>query len=387
MKEKIQQLSEKYFARVVALRREIHAHPELSHHEFNTAKLVATELNKLGLEVQTEIAGTGVLAMLRGKNPESKCIALRADMDALPITEENNCDYKSQKDGVMHACGHDVHTANLLGVAMVLSELKDKIEGTIKFIFQPAEEKIPSGAEAMIAAGVLKNPKPSKIFGWHVHPEMEAGEVGFCSGKFMASADEIYLTVIGKGGHAAQPQNFVSPLLIASEILMALKKFTDLSTPTVLSFGRIEGNGATNVIPEQVTLQGTLRCFDESIRQAIHEEMTSICETIALGAGGKCEVSILKGSPVLFNDEALTAQSKEAAQDYLTLEKVYDLPIRMGAEDFAFYTHLVPACFYRIGVGNKAKGITVPIHSASFDIDENALKTSVGLMSWLAYKA
>ena len=384
MKEKIHQLAEKYYPQVVALRREVHAHPELSKHETRTAALVAAELQKLNIPIQTHIAGTGVLGLLRGRNPEKRCIALRADMDALPIHEQNNTPYKSQNEGVMHACGHDVHTANLLGAAMILSELRDEWEGTIKFIFQPSEELIPSGAKAMIEAGVLENPKVEAIYGLHVHTELEAGQIGFCAGRFMASTDEIYLTVIGKGGHAAQPANFISPLIISAEILLALQPLTDMAVPTVLSFGKITANGATNVIPDQAQLAGTLRCFDESIRTKQHERMKAICMEIATRHGGRCEVNILQGYPVLMNDVAMTNAAKASAIDYLGKENIHDLPIRMGAEDFAFYTQKVPACFFRIGVSDPARGIISPIHTPTFDVDEKALLTSIGLMSWLA---
>ena len=384
MKEKIHQLAEKYYPQVVALRREVHAHPELSKHETRTAALVAAELQKLNIPIQTHIAGTGVLGLLRGRNPEKRCIALRADMDALPIHEQNNTPYKSQNEGVMHACGHDVHTANLLGAAMILSELRDEWEGTIKFIFQPSEELIPSGAKAMIEAGVLENPKVEAIYGLHVHTELEAGQIGFCAGRFMASTDEIYLTVIGKGGHAAQPANFISPLIISAEILLALQPLTDMAVPTVLSFGKITANGATNVIPDQAQLAGTLRCFDENIRAKQHERMKAICMEIATKHGGRCEVNILQGYPVLMNDVAMTNAAKASAIDYLGKENIHDLPIRMGAEDFAFYTQKVPACFFRIGVSDPARGIISPIHTPTFDVDEKALLTSIGLMSWLA---
>ena len=384
MKEKIHQLADKYYPQVVALRREIHAHPELSKHETKTAALVAAELQKLNIPIQTHIAGTGVVGLLRGRNPEKRCIALRADMDALPIHEQNNTPYKSQNEGVMHACGHDVHTANLLGAAMILSELRDEWEGTIKFIFQPSEELIPSGAKAMIEAGVLENPKVEAIYGLHVHTELEAGQIGFCAGRFMASTDEIYLTVIGKGGHAAQPANFISPLIISAEILLALQPLTDMAVPTVLSFGKITANGATNVIPDQAQLAGTLRCFDENIRAKQHERMKAICMEIATKHGGRCEVNILQGYPVLMNDVAMTNAAKASAIDYLGKENIHDLPIRMGAEDFAFYTQKVPACFFRIGVSDPARGIISPIHTPTFDVDEKALLTSIGLMSWLA---
>jgi amidohydrolase len=384
MKEKIKLLAEKYYPRVIEIRRQIHAHPELSYEENTTAALVASELQKLNIPFTTGIAKTGIVGILKGKNPDKKCIALRADMDALPIQEQNKTPYKSQVPGVMHACGHDVHTANLLGTAMILSELKNEWEGTVKLIFQPSEEKIPSGAPAMIAEGVLENPKVEAIYGLHVHTELESGEIGFRSGNFMASADEIYLTVHGKGGHAAQPANFISPLIVSAEILLALQRFTDMDIPVVLSFGKITANGATNVIPEIAELEGTLRCFDEKLRNKMHVELTAVCTDIAAKYGATCDVNICKGYPVLTNDETLTAQAKKIATNYLGADHIHDLPIRMGAEDFAFYSQIVPACFYRIGVANKSAGITSPIHTPTFDIDEPALLTSIGIMATIA---
>jgi len=387
MIDKIKTLSAKYFHRVIELRRQIHANPELSWEEFQTSKLVADELRKIdGIEVKTGIAKNGVIGILKGNNPDSKCIALRADMDALPITEQNTVDYCSKNEGNMHACGHDVHTSNLLGAAMILAELRNELEGTIKFIFQPSEEKIPSGAEAMIKAGVLEHPKPERIFGLHVSPELEAGTFGFHSGRFMASSDEIYLTVIGKGGHAAQIQNVVSPLLIAAEILLALKPLTDMDVPTILSFGNIEGRGATNIIPDKVELAGTLRCFDEKLRAERHETIKSICQKIAADNGGNCDVNILKGYPVLVNNESVTDKVKLLAEEFIGAQNVIEMPIRMGSEDFAYYTHQLPACFYRLGVGNKAKGITSGLHTPTFNVDESALQASIGLMSYIALK-
>ncbi|MBK7148601.1 MAG: amidohydrolase [Bacteroidetes bacterium] len=387
LQQKIQQLSEKYFPRVIALRRQLHAHPELSWAETETSKLVAQELMRCGIEVQTRVAKNGVVGLLKGKNPEARCLALRADMDALPITEENEVDYCSQNAGVMHACGHDVHTANLLGAAMILSELKDELEGTIKFIFQPSEEKIPSGAEAMIQAGVLENPKVDKIFGLHVSPEIEAGQFGFCPGKFMASSDEIYLTVHGKGGHAARPEELKNPLLIAAEILLELRMLSNPQVPVVLSFGKIEGKGATNVVPDKVEIAGTLRCFDEQLRTQLHQQIAFLCERVTEKYHTHVDIHILKGYPVLLNHTETTRQAKEQAIAYLGTKQVLDIPSRMGSEDFAYYTHQVPACFYRLGVGNKKKGITAGLHTATFNVDEDALKESIGLMSWLAMKA
>ena len=384
LQEKIKSLSEKYFARVVELRRKIHANPELSWEETETSKLVAEELMRCGIEVQTKVAKNGVVGILKGKNPESRCIALRADMDALPITEENQIDYCSTNQGVMHACGHDVHTSNLLGVAMILSELRNEIEGTIKFIFQPSEEKIPSGAEAMINAGVLQSPRVDKIIGLHVSPELEVGNFGFCSGKFMASSDEVYLTVVGKGGHAARIEELKNPLLIAAEILLELRQLTNPQTPVVLSFGKIEGKGATNVVPDVVEIAGTLRCFDEALRAQTQKQIEFICERVTEKYLTQCHVNILKGYPVLINNESVTASAKKMAQDFIGAKNIMDLPPRMGSEDFAYYTHQVPACFYRLGVGNKKLGITSGLHTSTFNVDENALKESIGLMSWIA---
>ena len=384
MQNKIKSLSEKYFPRVVELRRQIHANPELSWQETETSKLVAEELMRCGIEVQTKVAKNGVVGILRGKNPDSKCIALRADMDALPIQEENKIDYCSKNEGVMHACGHDVHTSNLLGTAMILSELKNNFEGTIKFIFQPSEEKIPSGAEAMIEAGVLENPKPDKIFGLHVSPELETGTFGFCSGKFMASSDEIYLTVIGKGGHAAKIEELKNPLLIASEILLELRQLTNLQTPVVLSFGKIEGKGATNVVPDIVEIAGTLRCFDEHLRFQLHKQIEDICQSVSEKYLTHCNVNILEGYPVLINNAIVTSQAKSFAQDYVGAKNIFDMPTRMGSEDFGFYSQKIPACFFRLGVGNVKEGIISGVHTPTFNIDERAIEKGMGMMAWLA---
>lgn len=386
LKEKVKALSEKYFPRVVELRRQIHAHPELSWNEYGTAQFIANELQKLGLQVQTGVAKNGVVALLQGGKPSSKCIALRADMDALPIQEANEINYKSINEGVMHACGHDAHSANLLGVAMILAELKDEIEGCIKFIFQPSEEKIPSGAEAMINEGVLQHPDVDKIFGIHVSPELEVGTIGFCPGKFMASSDEIYITVRGRGGHAAQKDKLINPLLLASHLLLQMEMLNAGNPDFVLSFGKIEGKGATNVVPDVVEIAGTLRCFNEDFRTAMHQKIEEVCADVGAQFNGKCELNLLKGYPVLENNEALTRSAMQAAANY-TGVKVIELPKRMGSEDFAYYSHRVPACFYRLGTGNKSKGITSGLHTPTFNIDEDALKESIGLMSWLALNA
>jgi amidohydrolase len=374
MIEHIKALAEKYYPRVLEIRRQLHANPELSWEEYATSALVAAELNNLGMEVHTGISKTGVIGILKGVNPESRCIALRADMDALPIKELNNVSYCSRNEGVMHACGHDVHTSNLLGAAMILAEMKDRLNGTIKFIFQPSEEKIPSGAESMIKDGVLDNPKPDMIFGLHVSPELEAGTLGFRAGKFMASSDEIHLTIVGKGGHAAQPQNVINPV-------------TDLDKPVILAFGNIEGKGATNIVPNEVKLDGTLRCFDETLRKELLEKIRTTCLSIAAQYGGSCDVNIMMGYPVLVNNETVTKHAQQLAEVYTGKDKVLELPIRMGSEDFAYYTHHLPACFYRLGVGNAAKGIQSGLHTPTFNVDEEALRLSIGLTTWLALNA
>lgn len=389
MKEQIQLLSRQYHADVIANRRHLHAHPELSFQEVQTGKFVAEKLDELGIEYRHGMAGTGVVALVKGKNPKKRIVALRGDMDALPIREANNVPYKSQNEGVMHACGHDVHTSSLLGTVKVLHALRDKFEGTVKCIFQPGEEKLPGGASIMISEGVLENPKPASIFGQHVHPPLRAGMIGLKSGIYMASSDEIYVTVKGRGGHGAMPQDCIDPVAIAAQLIVSLQqivsRYADPGTPSVLTFGKINSvGGATNVIPNEVKLEGTFRTMNESWRAEAHKRMKKMAETIAKSMGAACVFNILKGYPVLYNHEALTLRTKSRAVEYLGKDKVVDLPMRMTAEDFAYFSQAMPACFYRLGTGNPERGITSPIHTDTFDIDESALETSVGLMAWLA---
>lgn len=390
MQEIISIIKEKatlYKNEVVAIRRHLHQHPELSFEEYNTSAFIAQKLTEYGVKFQKDIVKTGIVALVEGKNPSKKVIALRADIDALPIQEENEVDYKSSNDGVMHACGHDVHTSSLLGVVKILSELTDKFEGTVKCIFQPGEEKLPGGASLMIKEGVLENPTPASIFGQHVYPQLKAGKVGFRKGMYMASTDELYLTVIGKGGHAALPHLNVDPIMITAHILTALQQVVSRNsnpiTPSVLSFGKIQANGATNVIPKKVHLEGTFRTMDESWRKSAHDKITTIATQVAAGMGGKCEVEIRKGYPFLVNDEQLTAKATEAAKAFLGEENVVELDLRMTAEDFAYYSQVMPACFYRLGTASENANIS-GLHTPTFSIDENALETSIGLMSWLA---
>jgi amidohydrolase len=388
LKEKVKALASTISTTVVDYRRHIHAHPELSFEEYKTAEYVATLLESFGVKVQRGVADTGVVGIIEGKNPSKKVIALRADMDALPIEEKNEVSYKSQTQGVMHACGHDVHTASLLGTAKILSELKEEFEGTVKLIFQPGEEKIPGGASLMIKAGVLQNPRPANILGQHVMTLIPAGKVGFREGMYMASADELYITVKGKGGHAAMPDKNIDPIVIASHIIVALQQIIsrncDPRIPAVLSFGNIIGKGATNVIPDEVKIEGTFRTLNEVWRKEAHAKMIKMAEAIAEGMGGSCEFTVMNGYPYLRNEPALTKRMKEAAVDLLGAENVLDLDLWMAAEDFAYYTQEIDACFYRLGVRNEEKGIISGVHTPTFDIDETALQTGTALMAWLA---
>ena len=388
LKEKIKSLAEAYKEEIIQNRRHLHAHPELSFREFETAAYVKEKLQEIGITKIESKADTGWAALIEGRNPGKNTLALRADMDALPIIEANDVSYKSQNPGVMHACGHDVHTASLLGAAKILHAIKDQFEGTIKLIFQPGEEVAPGGASLMIRDKVLENPTPSGIIGQHVMPFIPVGKVGFRPGIYMASVDELYITVKGKGGHAAMPESLIDPVLIASHMIVALQQVVSRASspkiPSVLSFGRVEALGATNVIPNEVKIQGTFRTLDEPWRAKAHEKMLQIAHGIVEGMGGELDFEIRKGYPFLKNAPELTARAKLAAQDYLGEENVLDLDIWMAAEDFAFYSQIVDGCFNRLGTRNEAKGIVSGVHTPTFDIDEDALEIGAGLMAWLA---
>ncbi len=388
--EKIKSLSLAYSKEVVDFRRHIHANPELSYQEYNTVKFVAQTLRSFGIEPTEGIATTGLTAEIKGKNPGKKTIALRADMDALPITEANDVPYKSKNNGVMHACGHDVHTSSLLGTAKILNELKDQFDGTVRFLFQPGEEKNPGGASYMIRDGALKNPTPATIIGQHVFPLLPAGKIGFREGMYMASCDELYLKVIGKGGHGAAPELAIDPVVIASHIIIALQQVISRNAspkqPTVLTFGKIVGGTATNIIPEEINIDGTFRAMNETWRAEGLKKIKKMAESIAEGMGGKCEVNISPGYPYLENNPEVTRRIKKAAEEYVGKENVVDIDITLGSEDFAYYSHVIPASFYRLGTRNEAKGITSYVHTPTFDIDEDALKIGPGLMAWMAVK-
>ncbi len=391
----VQEAASLLLPRVVNIRRHLHSNPELSFKEFKTAEFVTDELKAMGIPC-TRMSTTGVVGIIEGKKGAGATIALRADLDALPILENTTASYISKNEGVMHACGHDVHTASLLGAAQILNDLRDQFSGTIKLIFQPGEELLPGGASIMIADGVLENPAPAFIFAQHVFPSLPAGKVGFRSGMCMASTDELHVKVYGKGGHAAMVKEYVNPILIASTIIAALHAFfmdektrlrSAADTPTVLAFGKIEGLGATNVIPEVVTIEGTFRTMSEEWRLKAHEFLIRTSEGIAQEMGGRCEFRIDRGYPVLFNDAEITERARWAAQEFLGEQNVTELDLRMTAEDFAFYSQKIPACFYRLGTSSSDGKFSAGVHSPVFDIDEKALQTGAGLMAWIALDA
>lgn len=390
IKENIKKLATAYASDIISNRRHLHANPELSFEEDKTSIFVFDKLKEYGLDPQKGIGGTGVVALIEGKNPDGKVIALRADMDALPIVEQNDVPYKSKTKGIMHACGHDVHTSSLLGAARILYDIKDAFEGTVKLIFQPGEEKIPGGASLMIKDGVLENPVPDSILGQHVMAQLPVGKVGFKAGMYMASADEIYIKVLGKGGHGAMPDDNIDPVLITSHIIVALQQIVSRhanpKTPTVLSFGKVVANGATNIIPDEVYVEGTFRTLDEEWRYDAHRKMKNIAESLARGMGAEIEFTVLNGYPFLKNDIGLTGRSKDFAIEYLGKENVVDLDIWMAAEDFAYFSQKVDSCFYRLGTRNEEKGIISNVHTPTFNVDESALEIGAGMMAWLTYK-
>lgn len=389
LESKIKALAKEYAGEIVANRRYLHTNPELSFQEFNTQKFVAEKLKELGIQPEP-IANTGLVATIEGRNAENRVVGLRADMDALPIYEKNDVPYKSQNEGVMHACGHDVHTASLLGTAKILTQLKGEFDGTVKLVFQPAEEKAPGGASIMIKEGVLQNPAPASMLGQHVAPNVPVGKIGFREGMYMASTDEIYMTIKGKGGHGAMPDQLIDPVLIASHVIVSLQQIISRNrkpaNPSVLSFGRFIADGVTNVIPNEVTIQGTFRCMDEEWREDGLRRMKKMAEGITEAMGGTCEFEIVRGYPFLKNHPELTRRMKSAAIEFMGADNVIDLDLWMAGEDFAFYSQVVDSCFYRLGTRNEARGIISGVHTPTFDIDESALEIGAGLMTWLALK-
>ena len=387
--DRIKSEADRLHAETVAHRRHLHANPELSFQEKNTADFIFDNLTKLGLE-PSRLAGTGVTALIQGKKEGHRVVALRADLDALPIHEQNEKPYRSKNEGVMHACGHDVHTASLLTTAKILIGLQDEFGGIVKLIFQPGEEKNPGGASIMIREGILENPIPDVVIGQHVMPVMKTGKLGFRPGKYMASSDEIRLRVLGKGGHASTPELNIDPVLIASHIIVALQQVVSRNAgpkqPTVLSFGRVSAEGATNIVPGEVNIAGTFRALDEEWRKKGLERIQAIAKGVAESMGGSCEVTISHGYPFLKNDEELTARMTRYAEEYMGANNVEPIDLTLGSEDFAYYSQRVPSCFYRLGTRNAQKGITSYVHTPTFDVDEDALAIGPGVMAWLALR-
>jgi amidohydrolase len=386
---RIQQLAAEAAAETVALREHLHAHPELSFEEINTQAFVTAELKKMGLTPQP-MANTGVVALVEGQNPGSRTVALRADMDALPIEEANDVPYRSMNPGVMHACGHDVHTSSLLGTARILTQLRSEFEGTVKLIFQPGEEKLPGGASLMIKEGVLQNPAPASVLGQHVFPRLPAGKIGLRPGRYMASTDELYMTVRGKGGHGAMPEQNIDPVLVTAHIIVAAQQIVSRRAnpklPSVLSFGKVIANGATNVIPNEVYVEGTFRTLNEEWRDEAHVHLRKLAEGLAESMGATCELEIRRGYPYLENEPELTARTRAAAEEYLGAENVVELDQWMAAEDFAYFSQVADACFYRLGTSTPDGRHTSSVHTPTFDIDPKALETGPGLMAWLTLR-
>ncbi len=373
---------------LVEVRRHIHANPELSYKEKKTSAYIAQCLTEMNVSFKEGVGGYGIVAEI---GQGSKTIALRGDMDALPIQEENDVVYASTNAGVMHACGHDVHTTCMLGVAKFLKSYESELNGVVRILFQPAEERLPGGASLMIKDGVLKNPDVELIFGQHVFPDMEVGQVGFKGGMYMASADEIHLTVHGKGGHAALPNKAVDPILVSAQLITAIQQMVSRrarpDVPTVVTIGKMIANGATNIIPDKVEMEGTIRTVDETWREELHGHIEILVNGLCASMGATADLDIRKGYPCLVNDEKLTAWSKKQAIELLGAENVHDLPIRMTAEDFAYFAQEVPACFYRLGTSNTAKNIGAPLHTSRFDVDESALEIGTALMATLAIRS
>ena len=386
LKEKIKSLAKQYSDEFIQVRHHLHAHPELSYQEFETSKFVQSKLKSLEIDFEVK-ATTGVVAIIKGKNPESRIIALRADMDALPIKEENEVEYKSQNAGVMHACGHDVHTTVLLGAAKILNEIKNDFEGTIKLIFQPGEERNPGGASLLIKEGILENPKPQGIIGLHVHPGLATGKLSFRKGRVMASADEISITIKGKGGHAATPHLTADTILIASQLIVSLQQIVSRNknplNPSVLSICSFQGGYTTNVIPSEVKLMGTFRAMDEQWRFEAHQLIRKHATELVHALGGEIDLHIDVGYPTVDNDGVLTEHAWQLANDFMGKENVTETEVRMGAEDFGYYTQQIPGCFYRLGVRNEEKGIVHNVHTPQFNIDERAIEIGIGMMAWL----
>jgi amidohydrolase len=386
IKEQIEKAAAEHFPSIIEIRRHIHAHPELSFEEFETSAYICSVLDKWGITYKKGIAGTGIVARIDGAKP-GRTVAFRADMDALPVTEINDLPFKSVNIGKMHACGHDVHTSSLLGAVRILKDIKESLSGTVKFIFQPGEERIPGGASLMLNENALSPDEPEIIIAQHVFPDMESGNVGFREGKYMASSDEIYITVKGKGGHAALPERLIDPVLISAHLITSLQqvvsRYAKPGIPTVLSFGKVEAAGAVNVIPDRVKIEGTFRTMDEDWRKKAHEHIQRISRDVVAGMGGSAEVEIRKGYPALVNDPETTRRAKDFAIGYLGTDHVFELEPRMTAEDFSYFAQKYPATMFRLGTSYPGKPGS-PLHSSDFQADESSIQLSMGLLAFMA---
>ncbi len=388
LRETIKQLAEQHFQDIVGIRRHIHQHPELSYEEVETSLYIQDQLNSTGIPFKKGFVGTGIAGWINGRTEKGMTVALRADMDGLPVHEKNDLPFKSLNEGKMHACGHDLHMSALLGASRILHSLRGEFDGKILLIFQPAEEKLPGGANLMLKEDVFADGLPDVIIGQHVMPLLESGKIGYRPGKYMASTDEIYITVKGSGGHAAMPWQLTDPVLIAAHIIVALQQIVSRhanpAIPSVLSFGKVEALGATNIIPSEVKMAGTFRTMNEVWRKEAHEKITHMARSIAAGMGGDCEVDILHGYPVLFNHEEYTRRAVSYSQKLLGEKNVVDLELRMTAEDFAYFAEKIPGVFYRFGITDAAGKYSSPLHSSGFMADEEALKTAMANMAYVA---
>ncbi len=386
--KQIKKHTDDFFDEGIKIRRHLHKHPELSFQEKNTSAYVQAYLKENNIKFTTGYCEHGIVAEIKGSK-KGGLVYLRGDMDALPIQEKNKTSYKSVVPNVMHACGHDVHTTCVLGAAVILNKIRDSFKGTVRIIFQPGEEQLPGGASIMIADGAIKTPSKAKVIAQHVHPPLEVGKVGFHPGEYMASADEIYIEIIGKGGHAALPLNFIDPIMVSGQVINVfhtlVSRYSDPKIPTVLSIGKINSDGgATNVIPSKVMMRGTFRTMDEKNRLQMHKVIDRAIKHTCKAYGAKAKVKIIYGYPTLKNDVALTHKAIESAKSYMGGKNVVHLDKRMTAEDFSYYSQMMPACFYRLGTGNEKLGITSSVHTPTFDVDEKAIHTGIGLMTYLA---
>lgn len=390
MKERIQRMAREGAAEIIEYRRWLHRHPELSQQEYGTMAFVAEKLKEMGLEPKTGIGRTGVMAMIKGKNPESYCVAMRADYDALPITEDTGLPFASENPGVMHACGHDMHTSSLLGAAKILCQLKEEFEGSVMLIFQPSEEMYPGGAKMMMDDGLFDEVTPDEIYGFHCLPEMECGRVGMRKGKYMASTDELYWTIKGRGGHGATPHMTIDPIVVASHVVVALQQVVSRNAsplmPTVLSFGKMVGEGRTNIIPDEVKMEGIIRTFDPEWRLEAHNRIRKISEGVAESMGAECDLFIDYGYPPVVNNDDSTQMTHDNAVAYLGEENVDWLDMRMTAEDFAFYAQKIPACYFRVGIHVPGTEVT-NLHRPNLLVNEDSIEVASGFEAYNAIMA